>query len=162
MRGWRPARPTWNLERNLEGPREGRADTTIESSSAHNQSSARLLSTPTNLQTRPDHPPTPHMTIVSQKGASKPSVRTPQLVRVETSPDWKADNALPLSWGHSTAQQRWQEPHQQREGGGCVADYHRVSGKQPTRSTTISPPGHTSKTDSTWRSPSRGARAHWL
>lgn len=42
------------------------------------------------------------MTIVSQKGASKPSVRTPQLVRVETSPDRKADNALPLSCGHNT------------------------------------------------------------
>lgn len=46
---------------------------------------------------------TSHMTIVSQKGASKPSVRTPQLVRVETSPDRKADNALPLSCVHNKA-----------------------------------------------------------
>lgn len=34
-----------------------------------------------------------HMTIVSQNGASNPSVRTPQLVRVETSPDRNADSA---------------------------------------------------------------------
>lgn len=44
-----------------------------------------------------------HMTIVSQKGASKPSVRTPQLVRVETFPDRKAANARPLSCLRDTA-----------------------------------------------------------
>lgn len=71
------------------------------------------------------------MTIVSQKGASKPSVRTPQLVRVETSPDRKADNALLLSCVHSTETAVGGIASAKREHccGMYVAKYSEVGGK---------------------------------